>query len=182
LRAIPNLLVFRPADAVETAECWELALRNEHGPSVLALTRQELPTLRERHTDENLCARGAYLLAGAEEERHATILATGSEVELAFRARELLAESGIAAAVASLPSFELFERQDPAYRAAVLGTAPKVAVEAASPFGWTRYVAREDDVVGMTSFGASGSYKALYEHFGLTAEGVAAKVRAVVER
>ena len=122
LRAIPNMLVFRPADAVETAECWELALRQAEGPSVLALTRQELPTLRTEHTDENLCARGAYLLAGGDEPRDVTILATGSEVHLALAARERLAGEGIAAAVVSMPSWELFERQDPAYRAAVLGT------------------------------------------------------------
>jgi transketolase len=179
---MPNMLVLRPADAVETAECWELALRQEDGPSVLALTRQELPTLRDRHTDENLCARGAYLLTAAEEPRDVTILATGSEVHLAVAARERLAAEGIAAAVASVPSFELFERQDPAYRAAVLGSVPRVAVEAASPFGWTRYVASEADVVGMTSFGASGPFKVLYEHFGLTPEHVAAKARALLGR
>jgi len=181
LRAMPNLLVLRPADAVETAECWELALRREHGPSVLALTRQELPTLRAEHTEENLCARGAYLLTPAQERRDATILATGSEVHLALAARERLAADGISAAVVSMPSFELFERQDPTYRAAVLGTAPRVAVEAASPFGWTRYVAAEADVVGMTSFGASGPIKVLYEHFGLTPEAVARKVRGLIE-
>jgi transketolase len=178
LRAMPNLVVFRPADAVETAECWELALRQVDSPSVLSLTRQELPTHRVEHTDENLCARGAYLLTPAEERRDATILATGSEVQQALQARELLAAGGIEAAVVSMPSWELFERQDPAYRAAVLGAAPRVAVEAASPFGWTRYVAGEDDVVGMISFGASGPFKALYDHFGLTAENVARKVRA----
>ena len=117
---------------------------------MLALTRQELPTLRTEHTDENLCARGAYLLAGGDGQRDVTILATGSEVHLALAARELLAGEGIAAAVVSMPCWELFDRQDPAYRAAVLGTAPRVAVEAASPFGWTRYVASEADVVGMT--------------------------------
>jgi transketolase len=178
LRAIPNLLVLRPADAVETAECWELALRNEHGPAVLALTRQELPTVRTAHSEENLCARGAYVLAEAEGGRRATILATGSEIQQALAARASLQAEGIPVAVVSMPSWELFERQDPAYRAAVLGDAPRVAIEAASPFGWTRYVASEDDVVGMTSFGASGPYKTLYEHFGLTAENVARKVRA----
>ncbi len=180
LRAIPNMLVFRPADAVETLECWELALRQADGPSTLALTRQELPTLRVEHTDENLCARGAYLLTPGDEPRQVTILATGSEVHIALAARELLAGEGIVAAVASMPSWELFERQDAAYRASVLGTAPRVAVEAASPFGWTRYVASEADVVGMTTFGASGPIKALYEHFGLTAENVAHKARALL--
>jgi transketolase len=178
LRAIPNLLVLRPADAVETAECWELALRHAETPSVLALTRQELPTLRQEHSDENLCARGAYLLTPADERRQATILATGSEVQLALAARELLAAEGVAAAVVSMPSMELFQQQDPAYRASILGTAPRIAVEAGTPFGWTRYVDSEGDVVGMTSFGASAPFKVLYEHFGLTAENVARKVRA----
>jgi transketolase len=180
LRAMPNLLVFRPADAVETAECWELALRQADGPSVLSLTRQELPTHRVSHSDENLGARGAYLLTPDDERRDATVLATGSEVQRALQARGLLAAEGIRAAVVSMPCWELFERQDPAYRASVLGAAPRVAVEAASPFGWTRYVASEDDLVGMTSFGASGPFKALYDHFGITAESVAGKVRALL--
>jgi transketolase len=182
LRAIPNMLVLRPADAVETAECWELALRRADGPSVLALTRQELPTLRQEHTDENLCARGAYVLAGAEGERDITILATGSEVHLAVAAREELAREGIETAVISMPSWELFDRQDPAYRAFVLGAAPRLAVEAASPFGWTRYVASEADVVGMRGFGASGPAKQLYEHFGITAEHIAQRARTLVNR
>lgn len=181
LRAMPNLLVLRPADAVETAECWELALNRAHGPSVLALTRQDLPTVRSEHTDENLCARGAYVLAEAEGPRRATILATGSEVHLALAARELLAAEAIPVAVVSMPSMELFERQDPVYRAHVLGEAPRVAVEAASPFGWTRYVASEADVIGLTSFGASGPYQVLYEHFGLTPENIARKIGALVQ-
>jgi len=179
LRAIPNMLVFRPADAVETMECWELALRSADGPSTLALTRQELPTLRAEHTDENLCARGAYLLRDPAR-RDVTILATGSEVHIGLAAAEQLAASGIEAAVASMPSWELFERQDPTYRATVLGTAPRVAVEAASPFGWTRYVASEADVVCMRGFGASGPFKQLYQHFGITAEHVAERARAVL--
>ena len=182
LRAIPNMLVFRPADAVETAECWELALRQAEGPSVLALTRQELATLRTEHSDENLCARGAYLLAGGDGPRDVTILATGSEVHLALAARERLAGEGIAAAVVSMPSWELFDRQDPAYRSAVLGSAPRVAVEAAAAFGWTRYIASEADFVGMSGFGASGPAKQLYEHFGITAEHVAEKARSLVGR
>ncbi|MGE3742742.1 MAG: transketolase [Geminicoccaceae bacterium] len=179
LRAIPNMLVFRPADAVETMECWELALRSAEGPSTLALTRQELPTLRTEHTDENLCARGAYLLR-RPARRDVTILATGSEVHIALAAADQLAATGIEAAVASMPSWELFERQDPSYRAAVLGTAPRVAVEAASPFGWTRYVASEADVVCMRGFGASGPFKQLYQHFGITPEHVAERARAVL--
>ncbi len=182
LRAIPNMLVFRPADAVETTECWELALRQAEGPSVLALTRQELATLRTEHTDDNLSARGAYLLAGGDQQRDVTILATGSEVHLALSARERLAAEGIAAAVVSMPCWELFDRQDPEYRAAVLGTAPRVAIEAAAAFGWTRYIASEADFVGMTGFGASGPAKQLFEHFGITAEHVAQKARVLVGR
>ena len=179
LRAIPNMLVFRPADAVETLECWELALRSTDAPSTLALTRQELPTLRTEHTDENLSARGAYLLRDPAR-RDVTILATGSEVHLALAAAEQLAATGVEAAVASMPSWELFERQDPAYRSAVLGAAPRVAVEAASPFGWTRYVASEADVVCMRGFGASGPFKQLYQHFGITAEHVAERARLLL--
>ncbi len=182
LRAMPNLLVLRPADAVETAECWLAALESRDGPSVLALTRQNLPALRTEHVPENLCARGAYVLREPEGGRDASILATGSEVAIAVAAAESLAGNGLKAAVVSMPCFELFERQDPEYRAAVLGMAPRVAVEAASPFGWTRYVASESDVVGMTSFGASGPIAALYPHFGITAEAVAAKVQQALGR
>ena len=182
LRAIPNMLVLRPADAVETLECWELALREAEGPSVLALTRQELPALRIVHREENLCARGAYVIAGDETARDVTILATGSEVHLACAAREELAGEGIAATVVSMPSWELFERQDAGYRAAVLGQAPRVAVEAAAPFGWTRYIAAESDFVGMRGFGASAPYRELYEHFGITAGHVARRARALLGR
>ena len=182
LRAIPNMLVFRPADVVETLECWELALRQAEGPSVLALTRQELATIRAEHSDENLCARGAYLIAGGDGPRDVTILATGSEVHLALAARTELAGEGIAAAVVSMPSWELFDQQDPAYRAAVLGSAPRVGVEAAAAFGWSRYLASEDDFVGMRGFGASGPAKQLYEHFGITAGHVAQKARALLGR
>jgi len=180
LRAIPNCLVFRPADAVETLECWQAALEHGTGPSILALTRQNLETLRTEHVAENLSARGAYVLAEAGGNRAATILATGSEVALAMEARAELEAEGLPTAVVSMPSMELFERQGPGYRAAVLGTAPRVAVEAASPFGWTRYVASEDDVVGMTSFGASAPAPVLFKHFGITAAAVAERVRRLI--
>jgi len=180
LRAMPNLLVMRPADTVETAECWQAALEHATGPTVLALSRQDLPAVRTEPAAENLAGRGGYVLAEAEGVRQATILASGSEVAIALEARAALAEEGIAAAVVSMPSMELFERQDPAYRARVLGTAPRVAVEAASPFGWTRYVLSEDHVVGMTSFGASAPANALYEHFGITPGRVADRVRTLV--
>jgi transketolase len=180
LRAIPNLNVFRPADAVETAECWLLALENATTPSVLALTRQGLPSVRTEHTDENRCARGAYVIADADGgDRQATILATGSEVEIALAARELLQTDGIAAAVVTMPCWELFDQQTEAYRAEVLGTAGvRVAVEAAVCFGWSRYGVDENKVVGMRSFGASAPIADVYVHFGITPQAVADAVRA----
>ena len=180
LRAMPGLYVFRPADGVETAECWQAALERADGPSILSLTRQNLPTLRVEHTKENLCARGAYVLAEATGKRCATILATGSEVSLAVEAKAMLDDEGCPVAVVSMPCWELFEQQDATYRASVLGAAPRVGVEAASPFGWTRYVASESDVVGMTTFGASGPYKEVYAHFDITAEAIAKKVRGLL--
>jgi transketolase len=176
LRAIPKLHVFRPADPVETAECWALALSLK-GPSVLALTRQSVPTVRTVHDIENRSARGGYVLAEATGARRATLIATGSEVQLALAARALLERDGIATAVVSLPCWALFDAQDAAYRAAVLGTAVRIAVEAASPFGWERYVGDAGNVIGMTGFGASGPAEDLYRHFGITADAVAAAVR-----
>src|SRR5216684_4483485 len=178
LRAIPNLQVFRPADAVETAECWELALGARQLPSVLALTRQSVPTLRRGAGAENLSARGGYVLAEAEGRRRVTLLATGSEVAVAMAARELLKGSGVAAAVVSLPCWSLFDAQDAAYRASVLGAAPRIAIEAASPFGWERYVGEGGTVLGMTGFGASAPAEDLFRHFGLTAEKLAAAALA----
>ena len=172
LRAIPNLNVFRPADPVETAECWELALAAERTPSVLTLTRQAVPTLR-RGIGENLSARGAYVLAEAEGQRRATLLATGSEVSIAMQARDLLAKKGVAAAVVSMPCWELFEAQPEDYKVAVLGAAPRIAVEAASAFGWDRYIGTTGAMIGMTGFGASAPAEDLYGHFGITAEKVA---------
>ena len=167
LRAIPGLLVLRPADAVETAESWEVALTAD-GPSLLVLSRQNLPTMRTTHTTENITARGGYVIAEASGKRALTILATGSEVQLAVAAREKLEAEGVPTAVVSLPSWELFEKQDKSYRASVLGTAPRIAVEAASPLGWTRYVDSEDDVLAMRGFGASAPAKDLNELFGFT--------------
>ncbi len=177
LRAMPNLCVFRPADAIETAECWELALAQDGRPSVLALTRQGVPTLRE-DAGENRCARGGYVLAEADGARQVSLLATGSEVEIAMAAHDRLAGEGIRAAVVSLPCWELFDEQDTAYRAEVLGSAPRIAVEAAAPFGWTRYVESEADVIGLHGFGASAPGPALYDHFGLTADRIAAAAKA----
>jgi len=177
LRAIPDLLVFRPADAVETAECWEAALAEAQAPSVLALSRQALPALRLEESGENLCARGAYVLAEASGPRALTLLATGSEVQIATKARAALEGEGHPTAVVSMPCWALFERQEERYRAAVLGDAPRLAVEAASPFGWTRYVASEGDVLGMRGFGASAPAADLYRHFGITAEALVAMAR-----
>ncbi|MEO1016780.1 MAG: transketolase [Pseudomonadota bacterium] len=178
LRAMPNCMVLRPADAVETAECWLAALEHKTGPSILSLSRQAAPMVRAEHVNDNLSARGGYLLANAEGgPRRATILATGTEVVLAMQARAPIQDEGIATAVVSIPCFELFERQDPAYHAEVLGTAPRVAVEAATPFGWTRYVDSEDNVVGMRSFGASAPAGDLFTHFGITAERIVERIR-----
>ena len=172
LRAIPNLLVFRPCDAVETMECYEIALTTTKQPSVLALSRQNLPAIRV-DAGENRSARGAYVLAEAEGARAVTLLATGSEVSIAMRARDLLKGKGVAAAVVSMPCWELFERQDEAYRRSVLGGPRRVAVEAAGSFGWDRYLGPDGVFVGMTGFGASAPGEKLYVHFGITAEAVA---------
>ncbi|MBO6784371.1 MAG: transketolase [Alphaproteobacteria bacterium] len=180
LRAMPNVNVFRPADAVETAECWELALRAEATPSILALTRQGVPTVRTEHTDENRSARGAYVLREADGERAATILATGSEIELALQARESLQADGIPTAVVSMPCWELFEAQDEDYIRATLGDAPRVAVEAGVAFGWSRWGVDEANMVGMPGFGASAPAPEVYKHFGITADAVAERVRAAV--
>ncbi|GLI94988.1 transketolase [Methylocystis echinoides] len=172
LRALPNLLVFRPADAIETAECWELALAQSATPSMLSLSRQNLPTL-ERPVTENLSARGAYVLREPAGGRDVTILATGSEVEIALAGADLLAAKGVKAAVVSMPCWELFEAQPASYRSQVLGTAPRVGVEAAVRLGWDRWLGDNSAFIGMSGFGASAPAAALYKHFGITAEAVA---------
>ena len=173
LRAMPNLNVFRPADAVETAECWELALR-AGGPSVLALTRQGLPAVRLEDAADNLCARGAYELRPADGEARVTLLATGSEVAVALDARGILQADGVPARVVSMPCWELFDEQDEAYRSTTLGPdTVKVAVEAGVTQGWGDYVGSIGAVVGMNGFGASAPAAALYEHFGITPQAVA---------
>jgi len=179
LRAIPNLKVFRPCDSVETAECWELSLADEAGPSVIALTRQGLEQQRNTHTDDNLCARGAYVIAD-ENQYDATIFATGSEVELAMNARALLAKDGVKARVVSAPSFELFAAQPEAYRLSVMGNKPRVGVEAAIRQGWDRFLRLKDGFIGMTGFGASAPADALYEHFGITPAAVASEVKKLI--
>ncbi len=179
LRCIPNLKVFRPADAVETLEAWALAV-SLPGPSVLALSRQAVPALRKDADAQNLSARGAYVLSEAAGTRKATILATGTEVSLAIKAQETLAAAGIPVAVVSMPSWELFAQQDAAYRASVLGTAPRIAIEAASGFGWDRFTGETGLFIGMQGFGASAPAERLYAEFGITADAVVAAVKARV--
>jgi transketolase len=173
LRAIPNLLVLRPADAVECVECWQIALEAD-GPSVLALTRQNLPQLRRDLDSDNKCADGAYEISGTTGAAQVSIFATGSEVSIAVEAQKLLAAEGVAARVVSVPSFELFRALDPARRAAIIGNAPvKVGVEAAIRMGWDEIIGSDGSFIGMSSFGASAPYKDLYQHFGITPEKIA---------
>ena len=174
LRAIPGLMMFRPADATETAECWQLALEHQHRPSGIALTRQNLMAIRTSYSEKNLSGLGAYEVASADNAP-VTIFASGSEVEIAVKAKDILAGQNIAARVVSVPCFELFEEQDEAYRKATIGTSPvKIAVEAAIRQGWDAFIGNDGIFVGMNSFGASGPYKELYAHFGITPEAVAA--------
>jgi transketolase len=186
-RATPNTWVFRPADAVETAEAWELALTSKTTPSVLALSRQNLPTVRVDHTAKNLTAQGAYVLRDATGKRQAIVMATGSEVEIALAARDLLEAEGIGTRVVSMPCWELFDAQPEEYRRKVLPAGPvRVAVEAGVRFGWDTWLFGERgrrekaDFVGMSGFGASAPAPELYVRFGITAEAVAAKVKALL--
>ncbi|NDR56375.1 transketolase [Aliiruegeria sabulilitoris] len=186
-RATPNTLVFRPADAVETAEAWELALAQKETPSVLALSRQNLPTVRTKPKNDNLSAQGAYVLAEATGKCQAILMATGSEIELALQAREALETEGIGTRVVSVPCMELFAAADPEYRTKVLPAGPvRVAIEAGVRQSWDRWLfgeggdATKADFVGMTDFGASAPAEVLYEHFGITADAAAAKVKALL--
>ena len=180
LRCIPNLLVFRPGDAVETAEAWQCALAAKDAPSVLALSRQGLEQFRLGNLSENMTARGAYVVAGGADDRQVTLMASGSEVSVALAARNLLAADGITAAVVSVPCLELFSQQDDGWRAEVLGTTPRVAVEAALRQPWDRLLGDGDGFVGMDDFGASAPAGDLYRHFGITAEVVAAEARRCI--
>jgi transketolase len=175
LRAMPNLFVFRPCDAIETLECWQLALENSHAPSILALTRQNLPQLRLGQAETNRCAAGAYEIVPAEKDCTVSLFASGSEVAIAIEARKILRERGIFARVVSVPCFELFRALPPDERRNVIGSAKvKVGVEAAVRQGWDEIIGSEGAFVGMTTFGASAPYKELYKHFGITPEKVAA--------
>jgi len=181
LRATPNINVFRPADAIETAEAWEIALTSTDRPTVLSLSRQNLPTVRAGDVAENRSKRGAYVLREAEGgARQVTLIATGSEIEIALAAADKLKGEGIAAAVVSAPCLDLFAEQDAGYRAEVLGTAPRVAVEAAIGFGWERWIGDNGRFIGMHGFGASGPAPKLYEKFGITADAVAKAARELI--
>jgi transketolase len=180
LRAIPNMRVFRPCDAVEVAECWELALNRTDGPTVLALTRQNLPQLRTTARPDNPCSLGAYELVAAQGEAKVSLFASGSEVEIAVTAQKQLSERGIASRVVSVPSLELLLAQPADKQKAIIGHAPvKVAIEAAVRWGWDAVIGPDGGFVGMHGFGASAPAKELYKHFGITAE---AAVNAAVER
>ncbi|MDR5748639.1 transketolase [Caballeronia sp. LZ029] len=179
LRAMPNMHVFRPADAVEAAECWMLAYERKSGPSTMVFARQALPIVRTKHEDDNRSARGGYVLAEAKGGvRRVTLIATGSEVALALAAREQLQAAGIATAVVSMPCCERFDDEDAAYRSSVLGAdTVRVVVEAAVRFGWDRYIGERGGFVGMKGFGASGPAEALYEHFGITPRHIVEEVK-----
>ncbi|KFC67727.1 Transketolase [Devosia sp. LC5] len=178
LRAIPNLLVFRPADAVEALECWQLALESTHAPSILALSRQNLPALRTEYQAENLSAKGAYVIAG-DKNADVVIFATGSEVAIAVEGQKQLAEQGIAAKVVSVPSMELLAKQSDAYKAELYGNAKvRVAIEAGIEMSWSKLLGDKGRFIGMHSFGASGPIDALYSHFGITAKAVVEAVTA----
>ena len=173
LRALPNLNVFRPADAMEVAECWELALEAKDRPSAMVLTRQGLPAVRLDYLEDNACARGAYELVAAEGEAAVTLLATGSEVSIAVAARNHLQSGGVPTRVVSMPCWELFEEQDAAYRQQTLGSGTvRIGIEAAVSMGWDRYLGPDGGFVGMSGFGASAPAKDLFQHFGITAEAV----------
>jgi transketolase len=182
LRVIPNLLVFRPADAVETAEAWDCALRAEASPSILCLSRQALPTFRDGTASSNQVALGAYLVGEPEAARDVTLIATGSEVAIALQAARWLADEGIRAAVVSAPCFDLFRKQPRDYQAKVLGEAPRVGVEAAIEGDWARWLGEGGEFVGMTGFGASAPADVLYREFGITPAAVAAAAKRSIQR
>mgnify|MGYP000834350916 CR=1 FL=1 len=175
-RAMPNMLTFRPCDVVETAEAWALAIEQERTPSILALSRQNLPLLRQ-NAKINMSARGGYIIAGDDKKRQATLIATGSEVGLAIEARNKLKQDGIEVAVVSMPCTELFDAQDISYQEQILGTKPRIAVEAASKFGWEKYVGLNGDIIGMDGFGASAPAAELYKYFGITVDEVVDAVK-----
>lgn len=179
-RAMPDVRVFRPCDVVETAEAWQIALENRRCPSLLVLSRQGLPTLR-KDIAENLSAKGGYIISPEHKNRQATIIATGSEVSLAVEAQKSLRQEGIDVAVVSMPCTELFDEQPVEYQEKVLGTAPRIAVEAASKFGWEKYVGLDGDIIGMDGFGASGKAEELYDYFGINLKEVIDSVKNLIK-
>lgn len=179
-RAMPDVRVFRPCDVVETAEAWQIALENRYCPALLVLSRQGLPTLR-KDIAENLSAKGGYIISPEHKTRQATIIATGSEVSLAVEAQKSLRQEGIDVAVVSMPCTELFDEQPVEYQEKVLGTAPRIAVEAASKFGWEKYVGLDGDIIGMDGFGASGKAEELYDYFGINLKEVIDSVKNLIK-
>ncbi len=175
-RAMPNINVFRPCDVVETAEAWQLALEDEHTPSILALSRQSVPTVRHSGK-ENLSAKGAYVISPSIHKPMATIIATGTEVSLAIEAQKQLAAENIGVNVVSMPCQELFDAQPEEFKHAVLGNLPRIAVEAGTSYGWERYVGDNGTIIGIDRFGASGKGNEVYEYFGITAENIIAGVK-----
>jgi transketolase len=182
LRAIPNVLVFRPGDAVETAEAWDCALQSLTSPSVLCLSRQAMPTFREVGGEQNLVAFGAYVVVEPEHARDVTLIATGSEISIALHAAQLLANVSVHAAVVSAPCFELFRQQSREYRTAVLGRVPRIGIEAAVEGDWARWLGDDGEFVGMTGFGASAPAETLYREFGITADAVAKAAQRCIAR
>ncbi|MFM9163413.1 MAG: transketolase family protein, partial [Methylocystis sp.] len=180
LRALPNLYVFRPADAIETAECWEIAINTKQTPSALSLSRQNLATL-DRPIDENLSSKGAYILHEPDRQRDITLLATGSEVEIALDAAQKLFLHGKHAAVVSMPCWELFEMQPESYRKKILGSAPRIGIEAAIRLGWDRWIGENGTFIGMHGFGASAPANELYQHFGITADSIVTEALALIK-
>ena len=181
LRLIPNLAVFRPGDAVETAECWALSLARRDGPSLLALSRQNLPQFRVDRSKENLCARGAYRVRTAAAARRVVLVATGSEVQVALDTAQALEAQGIGADVVSMPCWSLFDAQDDSYRAELLpAEVLKVSIEAGTTLGWERYVGPSGLTIGLDRFGASAPAEDLFQRFGFTAEAIAPQVIAAI--
>ena len=180
LRMLPNLYVFRPADAIETAECWEIAINTKQTPSALSLSRQNLATL-DRPIDENLSSKGAYILREPDRQRDITLLATGSEVEIALEAAQKLFLHGKHAAVVSMPCWELFEMQPESYRKEILGSAPRIGIEAAIRLGWDRWIGENGTFIGMHGFGASAPANELYQHFGITADSIVTEALALIK-
>jgi transketolase len=179
MRAMPNLNVIRPCDAIETAEAWEVAVRAVHTPTALCLSRQNLPTLRTAVHD-NQVAKGAYVLRDCGVQRDLTLLATGSEVEIAVEAAQRLEKAGKRVAVVSMPCWELFETQPAAYRAKVLGSAPRIGIEAAARLGWDRWLGEGGIFIGMEGFGASAPAPELYRHFGITPDAVVSAAQKIM--